>query len=83
MHKNTKRIFQNCCTFNNQILINRVTRGRVLPRFTRDLILQETFEIQILPNFKKLWKIMQRTLLDIDFMMLSEELTHSKFFRIR
>ena len=62
---------------------NFQTWGQILERFTGDLILRGTFEIQTLPNSKKLWISIQRTLLDIHFMMLLEEVAHPKFFGIR
>ena len=41
-------------------------QGRILERFTVDLILRWTFETQISPNSKKLWISMQRAVLYID-----------------
>ena len=45
--------------------------------------LRKIFDSLVLPNSKKLWRSMQRSLVDTHFMMLLEVYAHPKFLRIR
>ena len=50
-------------------------QGQIPEWFSGDLILRWTFELQILPNSKKLWISMQRALLYRHFIVI--EITYS------
>ena len=63
--------------------LSGVTRAWIQVRFTRDLILRENFDTQILPNSRRFLNEYATCLLAIHFMMLLEELALPKFLRIR
>ena len=60
-------------------------RGQLHERLRKIVSYEEifTYRFYVQSNFKKFWTSMERALLDMHFMTLLEELTHSKFLKIR